>query len=102
MATSKVDDRTAREQLVEALHHNKKMDRTLDLSDQAFQKAQKDIARLQGDAARMEAVITGLRENNQQLAGKINEAHKPYIKRITELIDFCKQHGINPDTGKKK
>jgi len=102
MGTSKVDGRTAREQLDQAIRHNKHMDRALDFSDQAFQKAQRDIERLQGDAARMEAVIAGLRKNNEQLAGRINEAHKPYIGRIKELIDFCKQNGINPDTGEKK
>ena len=102
MGTSNTDERTARERLQEALKHNKHMDQALRMSDQAFQKVMKDCERLQGDAARQAAVIEQLQENNTQLASKINDAGKPYIARIQELVRFCKQNGINPDTGEKK
>lgn len=102
MGTAKESEKTYREQLQQALHHNKILNSALEQSDQAWQKAMKDIERLQGDAARMEAQLEASQKNNELLAKRINEAGRDLQDRVMQLIGFCRKHGIDYETGEKK
>lgn len=102
MGTAPESEMTYKERLRKAVHHNKQMVAALEMSDQAFQKAMKDIESMRVENASLKAQLEAQQKNNELLGKKLNETPNHLQDRVVELIGFCRQHGIDPDTGEKK
>lgn len=95
------DELTYREKCEQLLRENRTMATTIDISDQAFQKAMRDNVNLQGQLAKVRAELQAEKDRSMRLGAEINEAGRVANDEAARLHVLLKKHGINPETGEK-